>query len=256
MRSGGFVYALRQLKQPICGRLSTIETAQTTYVREAFNRWDSSNTVCAGSFQPLGRLKHRMCERLSTIGTAQTTDVREAFNHWDDSNSGCAGSFQPLGQLKQPMYGRLSTVGTAQTTDVRRALKHWEHSNNRCVIRTQLLQSFKQPMFEGDSITRKGKTWKNKKNKIENLSTPNLLGLKQDKQSTPLFCYYWRNYHPVPFTYLAEDFKKGHLNIQNQASAVVRKCLIFSVDQLGLEPRTSRLWVCCSNQLSYKSDNK
>ena len=32
-----------------------------------------------------------------------------------------------------------------------------------------------------------------------------------------------------------------------------RKCLIFSVDQLGLEPRTSRLWVCCSNQLSYKS---
>ena len=31
-------------------------------------------------------------------------------------------------------------------------------------------------------------------------------------------------------------------------------CLVFSVDQLGLEPRTSRLWVCCSNQLSYKSD--
>ena len=30
--------------------------------------------------------------------------------------------------------------------------------------------------------------------------------------------------------------------------------LIFNVDQLGLEPRTSRLWVCCSNQLSYKSD--
>ena len=30
-------------------------------------------------------------------------------------------------------------------------------------------------------------------------------------------------------------------------------CLIFKVDQLGLEPRTSRLWVCCSNQLSYKS---
>ena len=29
--------------------------------------------------------------------------------------------------------------------------------------------------------------------------------------------------------------------------------LIFNVDQLGLEPRTSRLWVCCSNQLSYKS---
>ena len=25
------------------------------------------------------------------------------------------------------------------------------------------------------------------------------------------------------------------------------------MDQLGLEPRTSRLWVCCSNQLSYKS---
>ena len=30
--------------------------------------------------------------------------------------------------------------------------------------------------------------------------------------------------------------------------------LIFNVDQLGLEPRTSRLWVCCSNQLSYKSN--
>ena len=30
--------------------------------------------------------------------------------------------------------------------------------------------------------------------------------------------------------------------------------LIFNVDQLGLEPRTSRLWVCCSNQLSYKSE--
>ena len=33
-----------------------------------------------------------------------------------------------------------------------------------------------------------------------------------------------------------------------------RNCLIYNVDQLGLEPRTSRLWVCCSNQLSYKSD--
>ena len=32
--------------------------------------------------------------------------------------------------------------------------------------------------------------------------------------------------------------------------------LIFNVDQLGLEPRTSRLWVCCSNQLSYKSENR
>ena len=30
--------------------------------------------------------------------------------------------------------------------------------------------------------------------------------------------------------------------------------LIFNVDQLGLEPRTSRLWVCCSNRLSYKSN--
>ena len=36
----------------------------------------------------------------------------------------------------------------------------------------------------------------------------------------------------------------------------LRNSLIFSVDQLGLEPRTSRLWVCCSNQLSYKSDLK
>ena len=40
--------------------------------------------------------------------------------------------------------------------------------------------------------------------------------------------------------------KKKHL--QNLC-----KCLIFSVDQPGLEPGTSRLWVCCSNQLSYKS---
>ena len=29
---------------------------------------------------------------------------------------------------------------------------------------------------------------------------------------------------------------------------------IEAVDQPGLEPGTSRLWVCCSNQLSYKSD--
>ena len=33
-----------------------------------------------------------------------------------------------------------------------------------------------------------------------------------------------------------------------------RNCLISNVDQPGLEPGTSRLWVCCSNQLSYKSD--
>ena len=33
-----------------------------------------------------------------------------------------------------------------------------------------------------------------------------------------------------------------------------RNSLIFSVDQPGLEPGTSRLWVCCSNQLSYKSE--
>ena len=138
MRSGGFVYVLRQLKQPICGKLSTIETAQTRYVREAFNHWDDSNNRCAGGFQPLdgsnnrcagdfqplGRLKQPMCERLSTIGTAQTTDVREAFNHWDSSNNRCARGFQPLERLKQPMCGRLSTVGTAQTTDVRRALNH------------------------------------------------------------------------------------------------------------------------------------
>ena len=32
-----------------------------------------------------------------------------------------------------------------------------------------------------------------------------------------------------------------------------RNCLISNVDQPGLEPGTSRLWVCCSNQLSYKS---
>ena len=40
---------------------------------------------------------------------------------------------------------------------------------------------------------------------------------------------------------------------RKKASTNVCKCLIINVDQLGLEPRTSRLWVCCSNQLSYKS---
>ena len=35
----------------------------------------------------------------------------------------------------------------------------------------------------------------------------------------------------------------------------LRKSLIISVDQPGLEPGTSRLWVCCSNQLSYKSED-
>ena len=66
-------------------------------MREAFNRWDSSNNLYAGGFQPLGLLKQPMCERLSTIETAQTTDVREAFNHWDDSNNRYAGDFQSLG---------------------------------------------------------------------------------------------------------------------------------------------------------------
>ena len=41
--------------------------------------------------------------------------------------------------------------------------------------------------------------------------------------------------------------KKKHLQ-------KICKCLIIKVDQPGLEPGTSRLWVCCSNQLSYKSD--
>ena len=31
---------------------------------------------------------------------------------------------------------------------------------------------------------------------------------------------------------------------------------LLVVDQPGLEPGTSRLWVCCSNQLSYKSRNQ
>ena len=41
--------------------------------------------------------------------------------------------------------------------------------------------------------------------------------------------------------------------LYGKSSYDVRNCFIFKVDQLGLEPRTSRLWVCCSNQLSYKS---
>ena len=40
---------------------------------------------------------------------------------------------------------------------------------------------------------------------------------------------------------------------KKKALTIARKCLIFRVDQPGLEPGTSRLWVCCSNQLSYKS---
>ena len=44
-------------------------------------------------------------------------------------------------------------------------------------------------------------------------------------------------------------FSQGH----KKSSYEIRNCLIFFVDQPGLEPGTSRLWVCCSNQLSYKS---
>ena len=46
---------------------------------------------------------------------------------------------------------------------------------------------------------------------------------------------------------LFSEKKKKHLQ-------KLCKCLIIKVDQPGLEPGTSRLWVCCSNQLSYKSD--
>ena len=41
---------------------------------------------------------------------------------------------------------------------------------------------------------------------------------------------------------------------ERSATWISSKLLIFSVDQPGLEPGTSRLWVCCSNQLSYKSN--
>ena len=41
---------------------------------------------------------------------------------------------------------------------------------------------------------------------------------------------------------------------EKSATRISSKLLIFSVDQPGLEPGTSRLWVCCSNQLSYKSE--
>ena len=51
---------------------------------------------------------------------------------------------------------------------------------------------------------------------------------------------------PIVFALFTQTWKK-HLR-------ETRKCLIFSVDQTGLEPVTSRLWVCCSNQLSYKSE--
>ena len=41
---------------------------------------------------------------------------------------------------------------------------------------------------------------------------------------------------------------------ENQQPKNRLKLLIFIVDQPGLEPGTFRLWVCCSNQLSYKSN--
>ena len=43
---------------------------------------------------------------------------------------------------------------------------------------------------------------------------------------------------------------------EKSATWISSKLLIFSVDQPGLEPGTSRLWVCCSNQLSYKSNRE
>ena len=42
-------------------------------------------------------------------------------------------------------------------------------------------------------------------------------------------------------------------NEQRKSGYIWCNRLIFSVDQPGLEPGTSRLCVCCSNQLSYKS---
>ena len=87
--------------------------------------------------------------------------------------------------------------------------------------------------------------------------------------------------HSVPFSISVAKLRKGFCNLvakvqiallmfffvyaktnrPNSSKPATKKavkhfllnCLIFSVDQLGLEPRTSRLWVCCSNQLSYKS---
>lgn len=41
----------------------------------------------------------------------------------------------------------------------------------------------------------------------------------------------------------------------NQRLRNLSKPLIVNVNQTGLEPVTSRLEVCCSNQLSYKSSN-
>ena len=49
------------------------------------------------------------------------------------------------------------------------------------------------------------------------------------------------------YALFTQTWKKELYNLRNS--------LIFSVNQPGLEPGTSRLWVCCSNQLSYKSKN-
>ena len=48
-------------------------------------------------------------------------------------------------------------------------------------------------------------------------------------------------------------FSHCFLKTKNQQLEFLLSCLIISVDQPGLEPGTSRLWVCCSNRLSYKS---
>ena len=78
--------------------------------------------------------------------------------------------------------------------------------------------------------------------------------------------------HSVPFSISVAKLRKGFCNLVAKAPVglffsvgyvlwkkknsglrlLVSRCN-RSVDQLGLEPRTSRLWVCCSNQLSYKS---
>ena len=56
-----------------------------------------------------------------------------------------------------------------------------------------------------------------------------------------------RDFHPLDYAHVGRTKKKKQLSFW-------LNCLIIKVDQIGLEPMTSRLWVCCSNQLSYKSD--
>ena len=79
--------------------------------------------------------------------------------------------------------------------------------------------------------------------KIQSLTSVRKMAPKNAKNFDNFRYFVWNE------TYLSNINKKKHLPFWVSA-------LKWIVDQLGLEPRTSRLWVCCSNQLSYKSSER